>query len=277
MQRAEDGIAMAERVQTAADSADHADGPSSLHKALGFYSAYGWNARIGLITPSTNTTLEPELNRMAPEGVAIHASRIYQAGAQQPASYRRMADDVGTAVDLLATAEVDVIAFGCTSCTYFVSPDEIRETIAAHASCPAVLTADAVVAALQELQIRRVALIGPRTRYVTDREVAFLESSGFEVVASACLGLGATEEERRAIGRVPPESVFRLARAANRPEAEAIFVSCTQLPTVELIAQLEDTFGKPLVTSNQATLWRSLRTAGVTDRSFGYGQLLAEH
>jgi arylmalonate decarboxylase len=277
MQRAEDGIAMAERVQTAADSADHADGPSSLHKALGFYSAYGWNARIGLITPSTNTTLEPELNRMAPEGVAIHASRIYQAGAQQPASYRRMADDVGTAVDLLATAEVDVIAFGCTSCTYFVAPDEIRETIAAHASCPAVLTADAVVAALQELQIRRVALIGPRTRYVTDREVAFLESSGFEVVASACLGLGATEEERRAIGRVPPESVFRLARAANRPEAEAIFVSCTQLPTVELIAQLEDTFGKPLVTSNQATLWRSLRTAGVTDRSFGYGQLLAEH
>ncbi|HET8587420.1 MAG TPA: decarboxylase [Candidatus Limnocylindria bacterium] len=268
---------MAEPAQTAADRADAADGASSLHKALGFYSAYGWNARIGLITPSTNTTLEPELNRMAPEGVAIHASRIYQAGAQQPASYRRMADDVGTAVDLLATAEVDVIAFGCTSCTYFVAPDEIRDTIAAHASCPAVLTADAVVAALQELQVRRVALIGPRTRYVTDREVAFLESAGFEVVSSACLGLGATEEERRAIGRVPPQSIFRLAREANRPTADAIFVSCTQLPTVGLIATLEQTFGKPLVSSNQATLWRCLRTVGVTQRAPGFGQLLTDH
>jgi arylmalonate decarboxylase len=256
---------------------DRSTEQSSLTKALGFYSAYGWKARIGLITPSTNTTLEPELARMAPDGVAVHASRVYQAGGQQPPSYRRMADDVATAATLLATAEVDVVAFGCTSCTYFVPPDEIRDTMTETCRCPAVLTADAVVAALRELEITRVSLIGPRTRYVTDREAGFLEASGFEVVASACLGLGATEEERRAIGRVPPQAVHRLARAANRAEAEAIFVSCTQLPTVALIAQLEGLLGKPVVTSNQATLWHSLRTIGVVDRVQGFGELLAEH
>jgi arylmalonate decarboxylase len=256
---------------------DRSTEQSSLTKALGFYSAYGWKARIGLITPSTNTTLEPELARMAPDGVAVHASRVYQAGGQQPPSYRRMADDVATAATLLATAEVDVVAFGCTSCTYFVPPDEIRDTMTETCRCPAVLTADAVVAALRELEITRVSLIGPRTRYVTDREVGFLEASGFEVVASACLGLGATEEERRAIGRVPPQAVHRLARAANRAEAEAIFVSCTQLPTVAMIAELEGLLGKPVVTSNQATLWHSLRTIGVVDRVQGFGELLAEH
>jgi arylmalonate decarboxylase len=249
---------------------------TGLSKALGGYSAYGWKGRIGLVTPSTNTTLEPEFARMAPDGVSVHASRVYQAGRQEPSSYRRMADDIETAARLLATAEVDVIAFGCTSCTYFVSPDEVRDTMAREAGCPTVLTADAVVDALRELGVRRVSLLGPRTEFVTLREVEFLESQGFEVVAHACLGLGENEEERRGIGRVPPETVYRLAREGDRAEAEALFVSCTQLPVVGMIGELEELFGKPVVSSNQATLWRCLRTIGVADRRPGFGSLLAD-
>lgn len=250
---------------------------TSLSKALGRYSAYGWKGRIGLITPSTNTTLEPEFARMVPDGVSVHASRVYQAGPQEPSSYRRMADEIESAARLLATAEVDVIAFGCTSCTYFVSPDEVRETMAREAGCPTVLTANAVVAALRELGVRRVSLLGPRIEFVTLREVEFLQSEGFEVVAHACLGLGENEEERRGIGRVPPEAVYRLAHDADRPEAEALFVSCTQLPAVGLVGELEELFGKPVVTSNQATLWRCLRMMGVRDRRQGFGTLLADH
>lgn len=252
------------------------DDPSGLRKALSRYSAYGWKGRLGLIAPSTNTTLEPEFARLVPDGVAVHVSRVYQGGPQEPASYRRMADDMATAATMLATAEVDLLAFGCTSCTYFVSPDEVRATMADVGGCPVVLTADAVVAALRALGARRLALAGPRTRFVTERESAFLQDAGFEIVSSHCLGLGATEEERRAIGRVPPEVVYRLAREADRPEADAIFVSCTQLPTLGMIETIETALGKPVVTSNQALAWRCLRLMGVIDRQAGAGRLLAE-
>jgi maleate cis-trans isomerase len=190
---------------------------TGLSKALSLFSTYGWRGRIGLVSPSTNTTLEPEFWRLAPEGVSIHVARVYQAGPQEPSTYRRMADDIATAATMLATAEVDVIAFGCTSCTYFVPPEEIRTTMAEKAHCPAVLTADAVVDALRALNVRRLALASPRTEFVTQRELKFLADSGFEVVAARSLGLGATEEERRYIGRVPSETLYRLASSVNRP------------------------------------------------------------
>jgi arylmalonate decarboxylase len=259
---------------SASSSADERTG---LSKALSLYSTYGWRGRIGLVSPSTNTTLEPEFWRLAPDGVSIHVARVYQAGPQEPSTYRRMADDIATAATLLATAEVDVIAFGCTSCTYFVPPEEIRATMAEKAHCPTVLTADAVVDALRALNVRRVALASPRTEFVTKRELDFLASSGFEVVSSRSLGLGATEEERRYIGRVPSETLYRLVASVVRPEADAIFVTCTQLPTLPMIARLEAEFGKPVVTSNQATVWRCLRHIGFTAPIRGYGRLLDTH
>jgi maleate cis-trans isomerase len=248
-----------------------------LTKALSLYSAYGWRGRIGLITPSTNTTLEPEFFRMAPEGVGIHASRVLQLGRQGDlSSYRRMADDIATAAKLLATAEIDIAAFGCTSCTYYVPPDEIRASIMTNAGVPAVLTAEAVVAALNALQIKKVAVAGPRTQAVTQREISFLAEEGFDVVSAKCLGLGVTEEERRAIGRVPPQVLHKLALSADRPDAEAIFVSCTQLPTAAMIEQIEALVRKPVITSNQATLWRCLRAIGYSEAISGFGALLSK-
>jgi arylmalonate decarboxylase len=247
---------------------------TGLSKALSLYSAYGWRGRIGLVSPSTNTTLEPEFWRLAPEGVSVHTARIFQAGPQEPSTYRRMADDVATAATLLATAEVDVIAFGCTSCTYFVPPEEIRSTMAEKAHCPTVLTADAVVDALKQLNVRRIALASPRTEFVTQKELKFLADSGFDVVAARSLGLGVTEEERRYIGRVPSETLYRLALSVDRPEAEALFITCTQLPTLPMIERLEAQLGKPVITSNQATVWRCLRHIGYTLPIKGYGRLL---
>ncbi len=67
---------------------------TGLAKALSLFSTYGWRGRIGLVSPSTNTTLEPEFWRLAPEGISVHVARVYQAGPQEPSTYRRMADDI---------------------------------------------------------------------------------------------------------------------------------------------------------------------------------------
>ncbi len=245
-------------------------------KALTLYNPYGWRGQIGLICPSTNTSIEPEFRLMAPAGIGLHTARAFQDGPQAPELYRQIAANVALASRDLGSAKVDVVAFGCTSCTYFVPPEEIRATMTAHSGAPAVLTADAVKAALEAVGAKRIALATPRTDFVNRRETEWLTEQGFEVVAVEGLQLGATAEERANIGRVPPEVAFRLGLRVDRPEADAVFISCTNLPSLTIFDRLEREIGKPVITSNQATFWQCLRTIGSRLKIAGYGRLLAD-
>ncbi|MCF3934777.1 aspartate/glutamate racemase family protein [Acuticoccus sp. M5D2P5] len=249
------------------------DTRSGLAKAMSYSSPYGYRGRIGLIAPSTNTTMEPEFSLVLPSGVSLHTSRVHQSGGQEPASYRRMADHVGGAAAHLATAEVDLVTFGCSSCTYFVSPQEIAESITENAGCPAVLVLDAVIAAFGAFGAKRIGLVTPRTSFVTEREKAFLMARGLDVRRSTALGLGSDEEERRAIGRIPPNTLYRMA-AEVAEDVDAVFITCTQLATLPVIDDLEARLGVPVISSNQATIWRCLRRIGVHDKITGYGSLL---
>ena len=231
--------------------------------------------RLGLVCPSTNTTLEPELWRMLPAGVSLHVARAFQDGPQAPELYRQIAANVAGASRDLASAAVEAIAFGCTSCTYFVPAAELRATMTAATGRPALCTADAVLAALRHLGVARLALVTPRTDFVNAREQAWLEARGFEVVAVRGMQLGASGEERASIGRVPPQRTFALARDADDAAADAVFLSCTNLVTLPVVAPLEAQLAKPVVTSNQATLWALLAAAAVATPVTGAGRLLA--
>jgi maleate cis-trans isomerase len=245
-------------------------------KALGLYNPYGWMGKIGIICPSTNTSIEPEFNLMAPEGIAIHVARAYLEGAQQDALYKLIASNVERASRELGTAKVDVIAFGCTSCTYFVPAEELKSAMSRETGVQALVTSEAVVDAFRALGARRIALATPRTEFVNRREVAWLKEQGFEVTSYHGLQLGETAEERFDIGRVPIDVAFRLAKIVDRPEADIVFISCTNLPSLGVIARIEQEIGKPVVTSNQATMWRCLRIMGLNVRLPGYGRLLEE-
>jgi maleate cis-trans isomerase len=131
-------------------------------------------------------------------------------------------------------------------------------------------------AAPPALGARRVAVATPYVDFVNESERAFLQEYGFEVTSMHGLRLGETQEERRGIGRVPPEHVYRMARLVDRPEAEAIFISCTNLATLGVIRRIEDDLGKPVVTSNQACFWGCLRLLGLQDRIEGHGRLLRD-
>nr|WP_094852299.1 aspartate/glutamate racemase family protein [Bordetella genomosp. 10] len=245
-------------------------------KTTARYRPYGWRAKIGLIVPSTNTINEPEFYRMAPEGVTIHTGRAINSGPATQENYDRMARGVMEAADLIKTAEVDVVAYGCTSGSIVCSLDELCDGMGERVGAPAIATAGAVVAALRAFGVKRVAVGTPYIEYVNDREREFLEQYGFEVVSIQGLDLGHTQEERRDIGRVPPQVAYQLARDIDRPEADAIFLSCTNLATIDMIQRIEDELGKPVITSNQATMWACLRLLGLSNAVQGYGKLLSE-
>lgn len=244
-------------------------------KALSLYSPYGWKARIGLIVPSTNTINEPEFWRMAPEGVGIFTARAMLQGRATPESYFEMAKAVSGAADQLATAEVDIVAYGCTSGSFVCPMEDLIDDMQARTGRPALAAAGAVVSALRALGARRVALVTPYIDFVNQREREFLQEQGFDVVALEALDLGHTQEERRGIGRVPPEAIDRLARLADRPEADVVFISCTNLASLGVVERLEAELGKPVITSNQACFWACLRRLGLRDAIPGFGRLLS--
>lgn len=246
-------------------------------KAVQMYSAYGYRGKIGLIVPSTNTVNEPEFAMMAPDGVSVHAARIMLLGKATNDSYIKMVAQTERAAAELATAEVDVMAWGCTSGSFIVPRDEIEKKMIAAAGVPAVTTSSSVVSALQAFGAKRVALGTPYVDFVNQEEIQFLETAGFEVTSMYGMQLGETQEERRGIGRVPPESLYRFVRHIDRDDADIVFLSCTNLATIDMIAELEADAGKPVITSNQATFWRSLRLMGIKDQIEGFGSLLEQH
>ena len=245
-------------------------------KALQLNRPYGWRAKIGLITPSSNNINEPEFYRLAPQGVTIHTSRVLLTGEMNEESFYRMARDLGRAAEELATAEVDIIAFGCTAGSVVCPLDQLTASMAEKTGTPAIVTAGAVVAALRVLGIKRVAMGTPYVDFVNRREVEFLAEHGIGVTRYFGLELGHNQAERRSIGHVPPEAVYRMACEIDSPDADAVFISCANVATLDIIEDLEQALGKPVISSNTACFWAALRVLGINSSIDGYGRLLRD-
>lgn len=228
-------------------------------------------ARVGLIVPSVNATIEPEFAWSAPAGLSFHAARV-MLRETTPEGLRAMNEGVAAAADLVASVSPDVVAYACTSGTFLEGLDGLRRLVAtleARVRCPVVATSAAMIDALRALGVRRVALATPYLPAVDDLERAFLSAQGFDVVSVRGLGLSG-----KTIREVAPERVHELACSADVPAADGVFVSCTDLRAMEAVERLEHTLGKPVVTSNQATLWAILRALGRTPDVAGFGRLL---
>jgi maleate isomerase len=104
-------------------------------------------------------------------------------------------------------------------------------------------------------------------------EREFFEENGFEVTRLKGLGYVTGEE----LHSEPVDTTVQLARAVNSKEADGVFLSCTDLKTITLLSKLEKDLGKPVLSSNAASLWSSLRALKVKSKIKGCGSLLAEH
>ncbi|WP_267641043.1 maleate cis-trans isomerase family protein [Haloarchaeobius amylolyticus] len=218
--------------------------------------------RLGVVVPSSNTTVERELAATLPGGVSFHAARMPLQNVTVE-ELDAMADDAVAAAERLAHADVDVVAYACTTGSLLHGPGfdtQLEADLSAATDAPAVATARSVKRALDALDAGSVALVTPYTDDLNDREVDFLEAEDVTVTSVDGRGIEANTE----IGALTPGDAEAQVREAVGDEvaADAVFVSCTNYRTFAAVADLEASLGVPVVTSNTATLWDALRAAG---------------
>jgi maleate isomerase len=228
---------------------------------------------LAVVTPF-DFALDRELWRWAPEAVTVHLNRVgyvtVPVGLELAYAVNCHVAVRQAALELVATAPT-VCAYLCSSGSFIggLAGEQALCGDLTSAGIPAaVTTSGAMLAALEYLDVSRVAVATPYVAELADRLEHFLGEAGVETVGSAHLGLPG------GIWQVPYDGVARLVLEADRPDAEAVFVSCTNLPTYDLIGPLEAELGKPVLTANQVTMWAALRELG--QRAYGPGQWLVE-
>jgi maleate cis-trans isomerase len=226
---------------------------------------FGERARLGLIVPSNNTTVEPEFLRMSPEGVDCFATRTMILETDDPEEKARtilaMHARIDDAAREVASLQAHAIGYVCTSGSFLDGDDSDRVVcarLAAATGVPTVTTSTAMVVALRTMGIQRIALATPYIAQVSMGLRAFLEDAGFSIVAHRDLEL----LSNLAKGRLGPEASEELVRSMDLGDADGVFISCTNWRTIEAVTALERDLGLPVVSSNLATFWMMLALAG---------------
>jgi maleate isomerase len=242
---------------------------------------YGYRARIGLIVPSSNTVCEQEVAALCPEGVAAYAARILFEPTMD--GLRAMKNHVERAsVELSSEGICRIIAFCCTVGSMLGGDEgekEILHLIEKTAGVPAITTTTAVSAAFDVLSVKRIAVATPYTSEINRNEKESLELRGLHVTAiqGHHEAIAPHELENDMIGRLLPQTAYDMGLKVNGEDNQAIFISCTNFRAIEIIERLERETGKPVISSNQATLWYALRKLGIKDSIKGFGSLLEQH
>jgi maleate cis-trans isomerase len=230
--------------------------------------------RFGLVTPSSNTTQEPEFSAALPSSVSLHTGRVSYRDIT-PAEQDRCVLELESESRKLADAEVDVIVFAATAPTLAKGKGYDRELIKRMEDVsgrPATTAATAFVDALRLLGAKTVSIGAPWSKTMDKPMVEFMETNGFKVVHSEVVGFVASVD----LGRVGPETAYELGRKADRPGADAIVMPGGNWASMPIVERLENELGKPVLVNNAVSLWAGLRLLNRNDSIPGYGRLLRD-
>jgi maleate isomerase len=221
-------------------------------------------AAIGLVAPF-DLELDRELWRWMPDSVDLLITRTPRTEdtAVTVDFVRELAEPGGLAdaVRAVTAGRAEVVAYACTSASFVNGPAgeaKIRTTMEAAGAHQAVTTSGAILEALAALGAARVALVTPYLEDLSELFVEFLSQNDIEVVQHLAMG------EQSEIWNVSYARTTALVQAADRDDADAIVLACTNLPSFDLIAELERELGKPVISANQATMWAALGRLGQT-------------
>ena len=239
--------------------------------SLGDYPLVTPRARLGFIIPSSNRMVEPQMARFAPSGAQVHFQRLRMTN-QHKRPLPELMPSILSAVEHLMDSKCDIIVFQCTGTSMSGGVDmdkQVVREIASTAKRPAISTASAVNAALAALNAKRLVFISETKQKGHDEKLKYMREVGYDIIADRAAALEGTD----AYCTTPARFWYDMALALKDDRAEAYFISCANIHSVDVIEDLEKALQRPVVTSNQAALWCALRTLDLPDVVPGLGSL----
>lgn len=241
----------------------------------------GWRGMVGLIVPSNNGVILPEIYKALPEGVTAYETRMRAGAHVTPDAINRMVEDTLDAGALLAEANVGMMSYCCMGSSVFKGwdwEDDILRQLEKIGRCPVTSANTAILEAIRHLGVTTVQLVTPYPRSIDELLPSFFASRGVKVRGITKVKvnpIGAEPAHNRDIRFVEPRYLYTLARSIDTNGIDAVCFLATDMETMAMIDALERDLGVPVLSNNQAIVWEIVRRLKLNARIPGYGRLLA--
>ena len=231
------------------------------------------NPRVGLITLASDFRIEKDFNNVIyGKNIDLYSNRIQSYNPLTNDSLKKMAEEIPKVVkNILPDEKLDCIAYGCTSGTIAAGYNSIYEKINLVKPNTKVTTPiTSILNALKILKVNKLSIFTPYTKEINQSLIKFFDKKEIEIVELSYFDIASDID----IGKVDPNHLFDVISKKNLTKSDALFVSCTALPVLSIINELEKKLDKIILSSNQALIWDTLRQIGFKEKDEKFGELL---
>ena len=231
-----------------------------------------FNPKIGLITLSTDLTMESDFYSIIKNlPIDVFVNRIKNYNPLTKDNLLKMYDQLESVTkDILPNEKINTIAYGCTSGTIAIGKEKIKEKIQiAKPGCYITTPITSAIKAINKMKIKKIAIFTPYPDSVNKSVFEYFSKEKIEVLSFSSFNLDSDLE----IGKVDPNYLLDVLTKMEICDAEGLFVSCTALPVLKIIDQVEAKIKKTVFSSNQTLIWDSIRSVGYNSSIEGYGKL----
>ena len=230
------------------------------------------NPRIGLITLGSDLRIEKDFNNLIyGKNIDLFVNRIHCYNPLTNETLAKMAEDITSVTkEILPGEKLDCVAYGCTSGTVAVGYNSIKEKInKAKPEAKVTTPITSAVKAFKKMNIKNISIFTPYTESINYSVIEYFKDSGINVKALHYLDIASDID----IGKVDNNYLLEVLSNLDLNESEALFISCTALPALDLIEKLEKKLNKIVLSSNQTLIWEALNLIGNKKKVIGFGKI----
>jgi len=231
------------------------------------------NPRIGLLALSTDLTIERDFQSICHSlPINLFVNRIHNENPLTKENLLKMYDQLESIAEKILPGEkINTVAYGCTSGTIAIGEDKVKEKIQlAKPGCHVTTPITSAIKAFNNMNVKKIAVFTPYPESVNKTISEYLIKKNINVMSFSTFNLDLDVD----FARVDPKYLSEILTKLNINDADALFVSCTALPVLEIIDEVEKKINKPVFSSNQTLIWDTIRSVGYKSSVEGYGKLL---
>ncbi|MBD1159062.1 aspartate/glutamate racemase family protein [Pelagibacterales bacterium SAG-MED19] len=230
------------------------------------------NPRVGLITLASDFRIEKDFNNVIyGKGIDLYCNRIHCYNPLTNETLKKMADDIPKVTkDILPDQKLDCVAYGCTSGTIAAGYQSVFDRVnLAKPNTKVTTPITSAINALKILKIKKLSIFTPYTDEINQSVINYFKKENIEITQLTYFDIASDLD----IGKVDPEHLFDVLSKIDLSNSDALFVSCTALPVLSIIKDLEKKNGKIVLSSNQTLIWDTLKNINYNNKVEGFGKL----